>query len=160
MKNNIPYWFCNKGTTSDNDDFINGESFEYVKEVSLIKLKDGRYQVSEMGVFRNIINGHEHTLVENKIVDILKKYISSQIEIIPITIFRRATNEKWINYSELIIKNQIDLKEYYNTNSNGVNIYIIKGVGIYVSNDLKNILKKELIDDSDIEYKIGLPLMA
>ncbi|MFD0991691.1 MULTISPECIES: hypothetical protein [Tenacibaculum] len=160
MTKNLPYWLCNKGTTCDSDDFEDGESFEFIKEVSLIKLKDERYQVSEIGAFRNILDGYGYALIDNKIADILKKYVSDQIDLKQTIIFRRATNEEWTNYSELIMKNKIEFNEYYQTESVGLNIYGILNGLIYVSADLKDLIEKELTDLTDIEFKRGLPLMA
>ena len=160
MTQNLPYWLCNKGTTCDNDEFETEQSFEFIKEVNLIKLKDERYQVSEIGAFRNILDGYGYALIDNKIADILKKYVADLIELKQIVIFRRATNEKWTNYSELIMKNKIEFNEYYQTESIGLNIYGILDGLIYVSTELKNLIEKELTDLTDIEFKRGLPLMA
>jgi hypothetical protein len=160
MTQNLPYWLCNKGTTCDSDDFEDGQSFELIREVSLIKLKDGRYQISEFGTFRKVLDGFGYSLIENKIADILKKYVSDQIELNPIVIFRRATNEEWTNYSELKMRNQIEFKDYYKTESIGLKIYGILNGLIYVSAELKSIIEKELTDLTDIEFKRGLPLMA
>lgn len=160
MTQNLPFWLCNKGTTCDSDDFENSENLEFIKEVSLIKLKDGKYQISEIGAFRNILDGYEYALIDNKIADILRKYVSDQIELNQITIFRRATNEEWLNYSELKIKKEIEYKNYYNTESTGINIYKILSGLIYVSTELKSLIEKELTDLTDIELKRGLPLMA
>ena len=160
MTQNLNYWLCNKGTTCDSDDFENESTVEFVKEVSLIKLKDGRYQVSEFGTFRNIIDGFGYSIIDNKIAEVLNKYVSEYIELNPIIIFRRATNEEWTNYSELKMKNQIEFKDYYETKSIGINIYGILNGLIYITAELKKLMEKELSDLTDIEYKQGLPLMA
>jgi hypothetical protein len=126
----------------------------------LIKLKDERYQVSEIGTFRNLLDGYGCALIENKIADILKKYVSEQIDLKQVIIFRRATKEEWTNYSELIMKNKIEINEYYQTESSGLNIYGILNGLIYVSADLKELIENELTDLSDLEFKRGLPLMT
>ena len=157
---NIPYWLCNKGTTCDSDNFEGITTIELIDKVSLIKLKDGRYQVSEIGTFRPILDGYDYSLIDNRIGEVLQKYVSEQIEVSQIEIFRRATDEKWNNYSELKMKNEIDYKDYYNTESSGLKIYKILNGLVYVSSDLKDLIKKELNALTNIEFKRGLPIMG
>jgi len=160
MTQHLPYWFCNKGTACDRDNFAEYSTIEFIKEVSLIKTKDGRYQVSEFGAFRNLLDGFDYALIENKISQILQKYVSNQVEVSQTVIYRRATNEEWNNYSELKIKNKIEFKEYYNTESFGLKIYGILNGLVYVSSDLKVLIENELDNSTDIEFKRGLPLMT
>ena len=160
MNSNLPYWFCNKGTTCDTDHFESGQIIECIKEVSLTRLKDGRFQILEFGAFRNILEGPNYLIVDNTIAEVLKNHVPEQIKVNPITVFRRATGETWTNYSEFIPLREIDYLDYYTTVSSGLKIYHMMLSMIYVSQDLKIILERELADFSDLEFKQGIPVMA
>jgi len=140
MNQNLPYRICNKETTS------------WQKEVNLFKLDDGRFQVTEWGVFKSIIYFDGCILIEKDISELLKKYVSNQIKLTNIIIFRKATNEEWRNYYELEITNEI---EYENFDSLSLQIALIYD-NLYVSSNLKNLMVKNLLDTSNIEFKKGL----
>ena len=160
MKKNVPYWLCNKGTICSSDHFEDGTIIHHIAEVQLIKLKDGRYQFSQDGVFKRILHGYDYTLIDRKIGAILKAYVPDQIEIADIVIFRRATNEEWSNYCELKMKHKIDYTQYQSTESSGLKIYSLLDNLIYISPDLKHKIEEALEDISDIEFKRGVPAVG
>ena len=160
MLKNLLYWLCEHGTSCDNDDWSIGQKREYTKPVSLIKLKDGRYQLIELGKFKPILDVHECFLIDNRIADLLEKYVSDQIKLSKVLVFRKATGQEWENYSELIIKNEIMYEEYYKYESTKLEIYRLDKGGIYVSSELKEKIQTALDSEMDLEFKRGLPFLA
>ncbi len=161
MRKDLTYWICNKGDNriNDNNKFEDGEVFEIIRNVNLIRLKDGRYQVAEFGSFKKILDGDGFPLIDNEIAKVLKENAPDQIELRPVEIFRRANNQKWTNYSELITKRTIDVQSYDKTESSGINIFTLLNTFIYVSHYLKKIIERELDHLTDIRFKQGLPIM-
>ena len=106
------------------------------------------------------MEGYKYILIDNKIASALQKYVADQIELTPTLVFRKATNEKWPNYSELIIKKNLEFESYYQAASKGITIYCMFDNLIYVSQELKNLLEEKLLDLKGIEYKRGRPLMG
>ena len=65
------------------------------------------YKVIQFDEMTPILYGSDYTLIENRFLKAFDQMLMDQIIITPVTIYRKATEEVWNNYSELIIKNQL-----------------------------------------------------
>ena len=66
------------------------------------------FRVIQFGEFLPIMVGIDYTLIDNSLIKVFEALSSSELEIEPVKIFRKATNEWWNDYSELLIKEHID----------------------------------------------------
>ncbi|MFK7000279.1 hypothetical protein V3Q90_05575 [Flavobacterium oreochromis] len=129
--------------------FTNKRSFE--KEVQLDKISETKYRILEYGEFRPILHGGK--IIENAIAEILIKHVPEQISsITKITIWRKSTNETWDNYSELKLKNHLDLVSFKNANSDGLKIYQLFYDSLYISSDLKDKIISEYQSVNSINF--------
>ncbi len=159
MSSKSLYWFRNfKGAYFDTNTSENSLEFRIDLDVGLIKLKNNEYLYTQKGIFRNIIITLDDTiLIDKRIGDILKKYVSDQIELTDTKIYRKSTNECWNNYYELEIKNKFNFNDYHRIKSNEVEIYKLINVHIYVSFKLKEKIESE-VEELEVEFKQSLPV--
>ena len=66
------------------------------------------FRVIQFGEFIPIMVGIDYTIIDNSLIKVFEALSSSELEIEPVKIFRKATNEWWNGYSELLIKEHID----------------------------------------------------
>lgn len=129
------------------------------KDVIVDKIEEGKFRVLEFGKFHPILNNGY--LIDNSIAEILKKYVSEQIEFAKnVIIWRKATNETWNNYSEIKIKNHLNLEQFKSAEFNGNRIYHLMNNDIYISSELKNKLISDCKKINELEFIKELPLYA
>jgi hypothetical protein len=139
------YWIRNKYYTE--------------KEVLVDKIGENKFRILEFGKFYPILS--QGCLIDNCIAEVLQKYVPEQIELLKkVTIWRKATNEIWSNYSEIQIKNHLDLKEFESAKFDGFRIYHLMHNDIYVSSELKEKLLAEYGSASEIEFVNEWPKYA
>ncbi|MCB9261275.1 MAG: hypothetical protein H6607_02710 [Flavobacteriales bacterium] len=130
---------------------------KFGKEVHLDKISDDMYRVSEFGIFKPILEGGN--LVDNSIAEILCKYVADQISSIKeVKIWRKSTDETWNNYSEIIYKNHLNLKNIKRVKSDGFRIYQLYFDRIYVSSNLKEKLILECEKSDKLEFDNEFPM--
>lgn len=66
------------------------------------------FRVIQFGEFIPIMVGIDYTIIDNSLIKVFEALSSSELEIEPVKILRKATNEWWNGYSELLIKEHID----------------------------------------------------
>jgi len=161
MTPEIPYWFCNEDEVVDSD-LNNQESGELTlnPEVTLFKLKSGDFQVSQMGNFKAILSGADYILIRRDIAQFLGELFPNDVGVKNVEIIRKASNEKWNNYSHISIKKNIEFKGYHERKVEGLHIYKMFDSLIYISADVKKQLIKHFPDLSGMVFKQGLPIVA
>jgi hypothetical protein len=127
------------------------------KEVLVDKFGQDSYRVLEFGKFYPILgNGY---LIENSVAEILEKYVFEQIGFMNnVTVWRKATNQVWDNYSEISLKNHLRLDELTGASSDGYRIYHLVHDAIYVSTALKDRLMEECSIADELEFTNEWPL--
>lgn len=129
------------------------------KDVIVDKIENGKFRVLEYGKFHPILCGGY--LVDNSIAEILQKYVPEQIESSnKVIIWRKATDETWNNYSELQIKNHLDLKEFESAKFDGLRVYQLMHNQIYISSELKEKFISECKKILELEFSTEWPLYA
>jgi len=136
------YWIKNKSTE---------------KQVLLDKVNDGKFRVLEFGNFQPILCGG--TLIDNSIAEVFIKYVPDQIgSVKKVIIWRKSTEEVWNNYSEIEIKNHLDLETFKNAKFDGFKIHQLYYDAIFISSDLKNKLISECEKVNELEFIDEIPL--
>lgn len=139
------YWLKNRNDTE--------------KDVVVDKIEEEKFRVLEFGKFYPILN-HGY-LVDNSIAEVLQKYVAEQIELVKkVTIWRKSTDEVWHNYSEIQIKNHLDLQKFKSAKFDGYRIYHLMYNDIYVSHELKDKLIAESGKANEIEFINEWPMYA
>ena len=129
---------------------------ELGKKVLVDKIEENKYRILEFGIFKPILNGG--FLVNNSIVRIFQKYVPEQIQTVrEVIIWRKSTNETWTNYSEIELKNHLDLETYKNVELDGYKIYNLYNDIICVSSLLKDKLISEYENLDELEFNNDWP---
>lgn len=129
------------------------------KQVLLDKVNDGKFHVLEFGNFQPILCSG--TLIDNSIAAVFLKYVPDQIGLVnKVIICRKSTEETWVNYSEIEIKNHLDLETFKNAKFDGFRIYQLYYDAIYISSDLKDKLISECEKVNELEFINERPLYA
>ncbi len=127
------------------------------KDVIVDRIENGKFRVLEYGKFYPILCGGY--LVDNSITEILLKYVPEQIESSnKVMIWRKATDETWNNYSELHIKNHLDLEDFEDAKFDGLKIYLLMHNQIFISSELKEKFISECKKIQEIEFSNEYPL--
>jgi len=155
---NNPYWICNIGDTTSVDYYE--QSVTLVFPPRLIKLTSGEFQVTEIGTFQPILRGNDYILIPRKIAHRIKHLIPNQVNIKDIRIFRRATNQEWLDYSEIIIKKEFLVKDYSKIECQGLQAYCLMKSMLYVSPELKTKLEEDLKEFTTIKAVQGIPILG
>lgn len=157
------YWLCNSDTISSYDiEENNNENQKFIlkREVQLVKLKSGDFQVTQIGIFKPILSGYDYILIPKDLAQKIKIEVLNQVEIRDVRIFRKATNEEWMDYSEITIKNEFLFEKYNSIIDSEVKIYNLMNSMIYISSSLKLLLKTELTKIKNIKLVQGLPIFG
>jgi hypothetical protein len=129
------------------------------KDILLDKVNDGKFRVLEFGKFQPILCGG--ILIDNSIAEVFQKYVPEQIgSINKVIIWRKSTAETWANYSEIQIKNHLDLKTFKSAKFDGFRIHQLYYDAIYISSDLKDKLISECEKVNELEFINERPLYA
>lgn len=127
------------------------------KSVITDKISEHKYRVLEFGKFKPILNDIQ--LIDNSVVEILKKHASDQIEVINrVAIWRKSTDEVWTNYSEIVLKNNLTLKSFPDAKHDGFRIYLLMNDRIYISSDLMDKLISECEKINELDFIKDWPL--
>lgn len=81
--------------------------------------QSGIYWIVQFSSFTKILVGSDYTIVHKSLLPAFDLLLSDQLEIKPVVIRRRATNEEWSDYRELIIKRRITRENIKSTDSFG-----------------------------------------
>jgi hypothetical protein len=127
------------------------------KDLLLYELSGSNYRIFQFGKFKPIL--HNGLLVENRIAEILTKYVGDQIRFTnKATIWRKSTDEKWTNYSEIGIKNNLELDNFQNAKYDGLRIYSLMYEHIFISSELKEKLIAEYEKINELDFINDCPL--
>ena len=111
--------------------WLTNHDYNHEKEVLVDKISEGKYRVLEFGKFKPILCSG--CLVDNSIAVVLSKYVPDQIgKVNKVTIWRKATDQTWTNYSEIEIKNALDLENFNTAEHDGFRIYLLMYNDIYI----------------------------
>ena len=110
-------------------------------KLMLFRKADGSFQVVQFDEFGLILKGPDHTLVEESLFEAFSHLSEDQISSKRVKIHRRATNQTWSNYIELIVKNDIDPLKKDNFDDSGLKIWQYHH-DLFVSDELKVQLEK------------------
>jgi len=129
------------------------------RDVIVDKIENGKFQVLEYGKFYPILNNGY--LIENSIAEILKEYVPEQIgSMKKVTVWRKATDEVWDNYSEIQIKINLNLEQLKNAKFDDYRIYHLMHNDIYISSKLKDKLIAECEKANELEFANDWPKYA
>jgi len=132
---------------------------EFGKEVLLDKIEESKYRILEFGKFKPILNGGN--IVHNSIAEIFQKYVPEQIEAVNnVIIWRKSTSETWTNYSEIEVKNHLDVETYENAEFDGFRIYQLYYDVICISSSLKDKLISEYVNVDELNFINDWPTYA
>ena len=73
-----------------------------VSSVKLVRLDTGEFQVWDPGVFGSLLSGYDYILATEPLANALKRACGDDIELKPATVIRRATQESWASYVEVV----------------------------------------------------------
>lgn len=74
--------------------------------VNLWRSDSETFTIIQFDKFTPILIGSDYTIVNESLVSVFDELLSNEIEIKPIKIVRKSTEEQWDNFCELIIKEQ------------------------------------------------------
>lgn len=162
MEKRLAYRLINQDeiTHSEIQDFENGQEVPFVKEVGLFKLKTGDFQFTTEGDFKTILSGYDYILVKSRIANLLTENAPEHLRSRPVKIFRKATGEEWLDYSEIEIKNEIEFWKYFETDCPGISVYHMMNSMILISPELKTIIEDYIDEETRIKLKQELPIMG
>ncbi len=120
--------------------------------LKLWRVNDTTFRVIELDNFSLIIEGSDYTLIDESLFPAFETLLSNELEYRKVKILRKATQQEWNNYYELIIKEYIDSDKIKITNSNSGNIWQYNH-HIFVSDFLKNELEK--IAGDKLSFSVG-----
>lgn len=160
-KSEILYWFCNTDDLTSSDiDNIEPKEITISPEVRLFKLASGDFQVIQAGEFKAILGTPNYILMRRDIAEFLSELIPNQLEIRNTTVHRKASGQKWRNYSEILLHKEIRLEEYYDFTVDGLQIYKMFDSLIYVTSEVRSKILERFPDLNGMTFKQGIPLMA
>ncbi|MBI1287651.1 MAG: hypothetical protein GC178_08745 [Flavobacteriales bacterium] len=108
--------------------------------LKLFRSENGIFKVIEFDEFPLIISGHEHTLVRNDIAETLHSILRNEIRLESVSIERQSTGDKWNDYSEVIIGNEIFPEKISSDMILDENVWIYDNC-IFVSQNVKDQLE-------------------
>lgn len=89
------------------------------------------------------MTGSDYTIVSKELVVAFEELLADEVEIRPIKIIRKSTNEEWNGFYELIIKEHIDPEKIKITNENERSVWQYH-YQLFVSETLKNKIESEI----------------
>lgn len=127
-----------------------------IKEVKLIQFNGEEWYVKEFGEFGIIL---DNVLIDNDLGFLLEKYVSEQMELFPVKIRRKVTNEIWENYSALELFNELTLDDFDRNYFEGCKIFFFME-GFYITKELKNIIEIDFYKANKLEFDNQRPFIA
>ncbi len=124
---------------------------------SLWQVSEKEYTVHEYREFTDLICGGHPTLIHNNYLSVFAQVSEDQLEIKPVKIIRKSTNETWENYSLLIITNHISQKNIDTLEPSGLKIWD-HHCHPFVSAELK--LKLEELPFNKLSFSEGFSMWA
>ena len=111
------------------------------EELMLWRENDKSFRVAKSGKYLAMLKNYDYIIVHRKYQDILRR-IPEQVEIKNIIINDYVKKTSIVNYIELMIINKIDEKTIYELTSEGIKIWTDNNRNIFITKELKNLLKK------------------
>lgn len=140
---------------------INNFNYYNKKEVSLLRETENVFRIIEYGEFKPILNSGPYLLLENQLAQIFKNLASEQLlSYHEVEIFRKSTNEKWNNYTEIVFKTNLEINDFDNVDSTGLKIYSFLYNNIYLTELFKNKIIESYSNADQIGFSNDRPFLA
>lgn len=108
--------------------------------LKLYRSENGTFKVIEFDKFPLLISGHGHTLLQNDIAEILHSLLENEIRLQAVSIERQSSDDKWNEYSEIFIDNEISPEQIGSDMNLDGNVWTYDNY-IFVSQKIKNELE-------------------
>lgn len=127
-------------------------SSKQISSHNLWRDEKGVFWIVMFGNFNPILTGRDYTIVHRSLLPAFDLLLSDKLEIEPIVIKRRATEQEWTDYYELIIKQHISPTNLQSIDSFGEQVWQFNHYPM-VSGNLK--LKLEKLKPKELSFSPG-----
>lgn len=120
--------------------------------INLWRVNKATFRVVEFDTFTTLMRGSDYTILHEKLTSAFDALPKDEIELIPVKIYRKATNEEWDGFYELVIKEQITPETIHMANEKDRSVWQYDHYP-FVSERIKHKLEAE--SDGKLKFSVG-----
>ncbi|WP_306644035.1 hypothetical protein [Sanyastnella coralliicola] len=120
--------------------------------INLFRLDENTFSILKYDEFALLMTGFDYTIINQQLVSVFDELMSNELEIRPIRILRRVTNEKWDEFFELIVKEHIDIDKIKIVDENERSVWQFDH-HLFVSESMKNKIERKF--EGEFEFSEG-----